>query len=54
MTISPLPLTAISPRRWNRYPSRSRWQVRSVTWMQPGTPSDSMRLAVFTVSPHRS
>ena len=25
-----------------------------VTWTRPGTPSDSIRLARFTVSPHRS
>ena len=27
---------------------------RRVTWMRPGVPWDSMRLAVFTASPHRS
>ena len=28
--------------------------TRSVTWISPGTPWDSIRLAVFTVSPQRS
>jgi hypothetical protein len=54
VTISPLPLTGIGPRRSKRYPSLRRSYVRAVTWMQPATPWDSMRLAVFTVSPHRS
>ena len=28
--------------------------TRSVTWISPGSPCDSIRLAVFTVSPQRS
>ena len=31
------------------------WVERAeLNWIDPGTPSDSMRLAVFTVSPQRS
>ena len=29
-------------------------QVGPVTWMWPGVPCDSIRLAVFTASPQRS
>ncbi len=30
------------------------WPVVASTWIMPGTPSEVMRLAMFTVSPHRS
>ena len=42
----------MGPRLGERSPSRRR--VRSVTWIAPGGACDSIRLAVFTVSPQRS
>jgi hypothetical protein len=53
VTSSPLPLPWTGPRFSNRSSSRKRWQVRVVTWMQPGPGGDAMRLAVLMVSPHR-
>ena len=50
----PLPLTSISPRSSNRWRSRSLTYDPAPTWILPGRPFDSMRLAALTVSPHRS
>src|SRR6185369_13214068 len=47
---SPLPLTGISPRRSSMNPGSSRSAVARVTWIWPGVPCDSIRLAVFTAS----
>ena len=52
--IGPFPLTSISPRSSNPYRPSNRSWVAAVTWMRPGRPFDSIRLAVLTVSPHRS
>lgn len=50
----PLPFTLTSPRGSKRNrPARRAW-TSAVTWMRPGCPVDSMRLATFTVSPHMS
>jgi hypothetical protein len=54
VVIRPLPLTSICGRCSRSNTSFSLSNVASVTWIRPGTPVDSMRLAVFTVSPHRS
>src|SRR6185295_457990 len=52
--ISPCPWTARAPRSssWNGSPRR-RW-VLSANCTRPATPWDSIRLAVFTASPHTS
>lgn len=54
MRIGPFPLTSMIPRS-----SKSKWwarrtYARSVTWISPAIPCDSIRAAVFTESPHRS
>jgi hypothetical protein len=54
VSMSPLPLTVTTPRRSNSNWSRSRSYVSRVTCTRPGTPVDSIRLAVFTVSPQTS
>lgn len=50
----PLPLMAISPRGSSSYRPPSLSLVLCETWTAPGTPCDSMRAAVFTLSPHKS
>ncbi|MCA9719654.1 MAG: PAS domain-containing protein, partial [Myxococcales bacterium] len=54
VAIAPLPLTSIAPRAssWKR-PSSSA-AVAALIWIRPGSPCDSIRAAVFTVSPQRS
>ena len=50
----PLPLTSTSPRFSTTKRSPSAFAVCSLTCTRPGAPVDSMRLARFTVSPHKS
>jgi len=50
----PLPFTSTSPRRSQRKSPRTRSHVARVMWTRPGTPCDSIRLAMLTVSPQRS
>ena len=50
----PLALDVDSPRARTRRLRRSSLWTASVTWMRPGDPWDSMRAAVFTVSPQTS
>lgn len=53
-SMRPLPLTSTSPLgEMTKSPSRRR-AVAGVNWISPAIPWDSMRLAVLTVSPHRS
>jgi hypothetical protein len=52
--ISPLPLTSMAPRFSSMNDSLNRCRVESVTCIRPATPWDSIRLAVFTTSPHKS
>jgi hypothetical protein len=52
--MGPLPFTWMTPRSRRSKACRRRQKARSVTWMHPGSPWDGIRLAVFTVSPHRS
>ena len=54
VSISPLPLTGIVPRRVQTNSSFNSSYVSRVIWISPGVPWDSIRLAVFTASPHRS
>src|SRR3954447_1277645 len=54
VSIGPLPLTSMTPRRSNSNVLASRSRVSRVTWSRPGIPVDSIRLAVFTVSPQTS
>jgi hypothetical protein len=49
-----LPLISIWPRGSKAKRSLSLSYTDRVTWIVPGTPPDSMRLARFTVSPQRS
>jgi hypothetical protein len=52
--ISPAPLTSMTPRDcMSKLDSTSR-RVASVTWIVPSAAVDSMRLAMLTVSPHKS
>ena len=51
--MSPLPLTEMTPRRLQMNLPRSSL-VAALTWIDPGTPPDSIRLTVLTTSPHRS
>ncbi len=55
---SPVPFACTLPRgvKWNRLPacSRSSAYVLSLMFTCPTSPDDSMRLAVFTVSPRMS
>ncbi len=50
----PLPFSSIVPRSSNTNLWRNAEYVTSLTWIAPGIPYDSRRLAVFTVSPHKS
>ena len=50
----PLPLRCSSARRCRVKREPSCCAVVALTWIEPGTPCDSSRLAVFTVSPHTS
>ena len=52
--ISPLPLMSITPLGSNSNVPDSRDLTTSLQWMRPASPLDSIRLAVLTVSPHRS
>jgi hypothetical protein len=54
VSTSPFPFTCTRPRGSTTNSSRTSSQVERVIWIEPGTPCDSMRLAMFTVSPHRS
>jgi uncharacterized delta-60 repeat protein len=54
VSMAPLPLTSIVPRDRQSNASRSNSNVARVIWISPGVPLLSMRLAVFTASPHRS
>ncbi len=54
VSISPLPLTVIVPRGSQTKSSLISSYVSRVIWIQPGVPCDSIRLAVFTASPHAS
>ncbi len=54
VSISPRPLTGTIPRGSKRKSSFSRSWVTSLTWIFPISPCDSIRLAMLTVSPHRS
>src|SRR5215216_2559649 len=54
VAIGPFPFSSLSPRGSTANPGPSAAATRSVTWISPGSPWDSIRLAVFTVSPHRS
>ena len=52
--MSPLPFTAIVPRLSKSKVLLRRLEGRVGDVDGSGTPCDSMRLAVFTVSPHTS
>ena len=54
VSIGPLPLTRIVPRGRQTNSSFNSSYVARVIWISPGVPWDSIRLAVFTASPHRS
>ena len=51
--MDPFPFTSLVPRGRRVNPGPSAAATRSVTWICPGSPWDSMRLAVFTVSPQK-
>jgi hypothetical protein len=52
--MGPFPFSSLVPRGRRANPGPSAAATRSVTWISPGSPWDSIRLAVFTVSPQRS
>jgi len=54
VSIGPFPLISTVPRVRSENDPASTDAARAVSWISPGRPCDSMRLAVFTVSPHRS
>ena len=54
VSTSPFPFTSTRPRGSVTKSSRTSSQVERVIWITSGTPCDSMRLAMFTVSPQRS
>jgi hypothetical protein len=54
VSTSPLPFTAMRPSGSVTNSSSSSSQVGRVIWISSEIPCDSMRLAMFTVSPHRS
>src|SRR5207245_271115 len=54
VSIRPLPLTSIVPRRLQTNSSFSSSYVVRVIWISPGVLCASIRLAVFTASPQRS
>ena len=54
VSTSPLPFTSTSPYGSVTKSSRRSSQVERVIWIASGVPCDSMRLAMFTVSPQRS
>jgi AcrR family transcriptional regulator len=54
VSIGPFPLTSIVPRGSHTKSSFTSSYVARVIWIAPGVPCDSIRLAVFTASPHRS
>ena len=52
LEFSPFPLIGTRPRRSRTKPFEvSRSATRALTWISPGAPWLSIRLAVFTVSP---
>src|SRR5690606_29359337 len=52
VSIGPLPRISTVPRGSSANRPSSRWRVAAERWMRPDTECDSIRLAVFTVSPH--
>src|SRR6185436_11764679 len=53
-SISPFPLTASTPPASQTKSPLTRSNVSLAIWIFPLAPCDSMRLAVFTASPHKS
>ena len=50
----PIPFISTAPRGTQTYSASIRSRVARETWTRPGSPCDSRRLAVLTVSPHTS